>query len=257
MRQNEKPDNALLALSKLTMSQIPWLEADSLIFPPSTSAMEEPNGLLAVGGDLSPARLVAAYKLGIFPWFEENQPILWWSPSPRAVLFPPQVHISKSLKKRLRQQAFNVTGDHHFSLVVEHCAQVSRRGQDGTWITDEMLDAYSLLHDMGIAHSVEVWHQGQLAGGLYGLAIGGVFFGESMFSLVSDASKIAFVALCDQLQQWGFAVIDCQVTNPHLLSLGAEEIDRSRFNQLLSSNIERSMTYQWSGSWDLPSGNSD
>lgn len=235
----------------MTMSEIPWLEPGSLTFPPTTSALSDPNGLLAVGGDLSPARLIAAYRLGIFPWFDENQPILWWSPNPRAVLFPEKIHISKSLKKKLRQHTVTVTGDQQFLQVVEHCAQVPRSGQDGTWITDDMLDAYSVLHSMGVAHSVEVWQQGQLVGGLYGLVIGGVFFGESMFSLITDASKIAFVYLSVQLQRWGFALVDCQVTNPHLLSLGVEEIDRTLFSQLLSSNIDRTIEFYWAGNWDI------
>ncbi|MEH6909563.1 MAG: leucyl/phenylalanyl-tRNA--protein transferase [Oceanicoccus sp.] len=240
-----------MASSKKAMSQIPWLEPNSLAFPPTTSALPDPNGLLAVGGDLSPARLIAAYRLGIFPWFEEDQPILWWSPNPRAVLFPEKIHISKSLRKKLRQQTVTVTGDQQFSLVVEHCAKTPRGDQDGTWITDDMLDAYRMLHSMGVAHSVEVWHRGELVGGLYGLAIGGVFFGESMFSVLTDASKVAFVYLSRQLQRWGFAVVDCQVTNPHLLSLGAEEIDRPLFNQLLSSNIDRKIECCWSGDWDF------
>ncbi len=233
------------------MSQLPWLEPDDISFPPTTSALSDPNGLLAVGGDLSPARLIAAYRLGIFPWFDDGQPILWWSPNPRAVLFPEKIHLSKSLKKKLRKHVFSVTGDQQFSRVVAHCAQVPRGEQDGTWITDDMIDAYSELHRMGVAHSVEVWHEGQLVGGLYGLAIGGVFFGESMFSLITDASKVAFVYLSSQLQRWGFAVVDCQVTNPHLLSLGAEEIDRSRFNHLLSSNIDRTIKHHWAGNWNV------
>jgi len=238
------------------MSPIPWLEPDNVDFPPTDSALADPNGLLAVGGDLNPQRLIAAYRLGIFPWFSNDEPILWWSPNPRAVLFPEKIHISKSLKKTLRQQVFTVSADRQFHEVMQHCATIPRLGQDGTWISNDMLEAYQQLHRMGIAHSLEVWHQGKLVGGLYGLAIGGVFFGESMFSLKTDASKVAFVYLATQLQHWGFAVIDCQVTNDHLLSLGAQEIDRSLFNRLLSSNIDRNIDCNGSPHWQFNSTDS-
>ena len=231
------------------MSTIPWLDPATLDFPATENALDDPNGLLAVGGDLSPQRLIAAYRQGIFPWFEASQPILWWFPSPRAVLFPERIYLSKSLKKRIRQQHYTVTCDQQFRQVIEHCADTPRAGQDGTWITDEMLDAYCQLFEMGIAHSIEAWNNGQLVGGLYGIAIGKVFYGESMFSLSADASKVAFAHLAKQLENWGFAVIDCQISNPHLSSLGAEEISRESFNKLLSDNIDRPNEHNWSQDW--------
>lgn len=232
------------------MSIVPWLDPNDLEFPASELALTEPNGLLAIGGDLSPERLVQAYRHGVFPWYEEPQPILWWSPSPRAVLFPERIIVSKSLRKRIRRGDYAVTADQQFQQVIEHCASVPRAGQNGTWISQQMIDAYITLHQQGIAHSIEVWQQQQLVGGLYGLAIGGVFFGESMFSLRTDASKTAFVYLARQLQQWNFAMIDCQVSNPHLFSLGAEEIERSEFEQLLKLHIDNKLSPQWaSPSW--------
>lgn len=220
------------------MTQLPWIDPQQLDFPPIDTALEEPNGLLAAGGDLSPARLLNAYRQGIFPWFDDDQPILWWSPSPRAVIFPGRIYISKSMAKVLRKQEMYTTADLKFDEVIRHCADTDRPGQEGTWITDDMGDAYSELHRRGFAHSVEVWRDGQLVGGLYGIAIGKVFFGESMFSLCANASKVAFIHLCQQLQMWGYAVIDCQVSNPHLTSLGAIEIPRQQFNGLLEDNID-------------------
>lgn len=231
------------------MSDLHWLSDGGVEFPPPDHALSEPNGLLAVGGDLSPERLLEAYTRGIFPWYEASQPILWWSPNPRAVLFPKQVHISKSLRKTLRRRTFQVTVDRCFRDIMIHCATTARRGQDGTWITPEMLEAYCEMHRLGYAHSIEVWHQQQLVGGLYGLAIGRVFFGESMFSTMTDASKTALVYLCRQLDDWGFAVIDCQVSNPHLLSLGAEEIDRAVFSRLLSEYTGQVNEQCWPGDW--------
>ena len=232
------------------MSIVPWLDADHLAFPSSELALAEPNGLLAIGGDLSPERLIQAYRHGAFPWYEEPQPILWWSPNPRAVLFPEKIIISKSLRKRLRRGDYRVTADQQFRQVIEYCSSVPRAGQNGTWINRAIIDAYVRLHQRGVAHSIEVWHQQQLVGGLYGLAIGGIFFGESMFSLQTDASKTAFVYLARQLQQWNFAMIDCQVSNPHLFSLGAEEIERSEFERLLSLHLDNKLTPHWTGSWD-------
>ncbi len=232
------------------MSTVPWLEPATTDFPATETALEDPNGLLAVGGDLSTERLIAAYRQGIFPWFEDSQPILWWSPSPRAVLFPADIYLSKSLKKRLKRQEYSISCDQQFRQVMQHCADIPRAGQDGTWITDEMLDAYCDLFDQGIAHSVEVWHEGQLVGGLYGVAIGKVFFGESMFSLRTDASKVAFAHLARQLQHWEFAVIDCQVSNPHLTSLGAVEVDREVFTRLLSDNIDSKHSHNWNNDWN-------
>ncbi len=227
------------------MSTVPWLDAGNLHFPATDTALNEPNGLLAVGGDLQPERLIAAYRSGVFPWYEEPQPILWWSPSPRSVLFPANIIISRSLRKRLRRGEYRVTCDQAFPAVIRQCATTPRRDQDGTWIGSPMEAAYCRLHEMGVAHSFEVWHEQQLVGGLYGLAIGKVFFGESMFSTRSDASKVAFVHLAKQLQAWQFAVIDCQVSNPHLFSLGAEEIPRQQFTQLLTENIDKVAPSEW------------
>jgi len=201
-------------------------------FPDAELAEKEPNGLLALGGDLSPRRLINAYRHGIFPWYSDDQPILWWSPNPRTVLFPKQLKVSRSLQKTLRNKPFTVSFDRHFDHVVQNCAN-PRDTSDGTWITAEMEAAYIQLHKQQIAHSVEVWHEGKLVGGLYGVAIGGVFFGESMFSRISDASKIGFVHLTSHLIKWGYQLIDCQVYSNHLFSLGAQEITRSHFTHYL------------------------
>jgi len=216
---------------------IPILSTDpESPFPPTEQALEYPEGLLAAGGDLSPARLVNAYRRGIFPWYSDDQPILWWSPAPRCVLYPQHVHVSRRLRRRYNQGHFSLTVDQAFSQVIEACAE-PREDQAGTWITDEMLLAYIRLHKLGIAHSVETWVDGELAGGIYGLALGRIFFGESMFSKREDASKITLVALCRQLQQWNFTLLDCQVSNPHLLSMGAEDISRDEFEQLLKTAV--------------------
>ena len=211
-----------------------WLDPDdpNAPFPPLELAETDPDGLLAVGGDLSPQRLQRAYSQGIFPWYTDDQPILWWSPDPRTVLYPEGLRISRSLKKTLRNHPFNVTFDTAFEATMRACSEP--RGDDqGTWITDEMLNAYCQLNRLGYAHSVEVWQEQQLVGGLYGVAIGKVFFGESMFSRVTDASKVALVHLSRQLLAWDFRMIDCQVYSPHLASLGAEVIPRKSFSQLL------------------------
>lgn len=196
-------------------------------FPPVELA--SPEGLLAIGGDLRCERLLAAYRRGIFPWYNEGQPILWWSPDPRAVLFPEKIKIARSLRKTLRHGGFQVTLDRAFKEVMESCAAPRRKGATGTWITPAMVAAYCELHRQGYAHSVEAWRDGELVGGLYGVALGAVFFGESMFSRVSDASKVAFVNLVQQLQVWNFSLIDCQLSSAHLLSLGAEELPRKVF----------------------------
>lgn len=201
-------------------------------FPPVDRAEIEPNGLLAVGGDLSSDRLLNAYGQGIFPWYSKGQPILWWSPDPRTVLFPPRLKVSRSLSKTLRNKPFNVSFDQAFDAVVAACA-APRQYEEGTWITHEMMHAYRELYRLGHAHSVEVWYQDKLAGGLYGVSIGQVFFGESMFSAQRDGSKIALVLLVQKLLEWGYRMIDCQVYSPHLISLGAEEISRSRFCRYL------------------------
>ena len=203
-------------------------------FPAIDEALEYPQGLLAVGGDLSPTRLLNAYRHGIFPWYSEGEPILWWSPAPRCVLYPERVHVSRRLRRRYNQNVFQVTADQVFEQVIEACAE-SREDSEGTWITSDMCTAYSRLHKLGYAHSVEVWRESKLVGGVYGLALGSVFFGESMFSRVTDASKIGLVALCRQLQQWQFTLLDCQISNPHLLRMGAEEISRDVFQRHLEN----------------------
>jgi len=215
-----------------------WIDSRSnnLDFPDVNLALDEPDGLLAIGGDLKPQRLLAAYRMGIFPWYNEGQPILWWAPNPRAVLFPQHLKISRSLRKTLRKQSFTITLDQAFADVIKACSHPRNyETQPGTWITRDMKRAYQQLHDQGHAHSVECWHEGQLVGGLYGVAIGRVFFGESMFTRRSDASKVAFITLTQQLAHWGFGVIDCQIHSLHLESLGAETIQRERFTDLLNT----------------------
>ncbi|MBL8484898.1 MAG: leucyl/phenylalanyl-tRNA--protein transferase [Rhodocyclaceae bacterium] len=206
---------------------IPWLDADSP-FPPVSRALTDPNGLLAAGADLSPARLLDAYRHGIFPWYAEGEPILWWSPDPRMVLFPAEVRITRSLAKRLRRSDYEVHLDRSCSEVIAACGATRRHGA-GTWITPQMLAAYSRLHKLGYVHSVETWIDGKLAGGLYGVAIGRAFYGESMFTRATDASKIALAHLARYLEMRQFAVIDCQMTTAHLASLGGREIDRAQF----------------------------
>ena len=214
---------------------IPWL-GRAHVFPPLDSALEEPNGLLAAGGDLSPERLLAAYRLGIFPWFSEDDPILWWSPDPRMVLYPSELKVSRSLRKALRRGDYEIRVDSAFRAVMEACA-APRRGQAGTWISPRMIEAYCALHERGYAHSVETWRDGVLIGGLYGVAIGRAFFGESMFTRATDASKIALVHLVRQLERWRFGLIDCQMRTAHLASLGAREIPRSRFARELEQLV--------------------
>ena len=210
---------------------IPWLGSRDP-FPEVERALAEPNGLLAAGADLSLPRLLEAYRNGIFPWFTHDQPILWWSPDPRMVLFPAEVKVSRSLARTLRNTRFEVRADTAFDEVVDGCRQ-PRRGESGTWITEDMAEAYGALHRAGFAHSVETWLNGKLVGGLYGVALGRAFFGESMFTRVSDASKVALVALARQLQHWGFGVIDCQMNTAHLASFGAREIPRAEFTRRL------------------------
>jgi leucyl/phenylalanyl-tRNA---protein transferase len=218
----------------------------NLIFPPLELAEE--NGLLAVGGDLSTERLLLAYRLGIFPWYSDPDPILWWSPDPRLVLFPHELHVSRSLQKTLRQNRFHITLDSAFDAVIGACADIRNQSRESTWITDAMRFAYSGLHRAGFAHSVEAWSEGQLVGGLYGVSLGRAFFGESMFSIVRDASKVAFVTLVDYLSSRSFKIIDCQVRTEHLMRLGAREISRERFLEILKSTI-RKKTLQ--GKWSL------
>ncbi|HQS57233.1 MAG: leucyl/phenylalanyl-tRNA--protein transferase [Gallionellales bacterium 35-53-114] len=197
-------------------------------FPPVTQALHQPNGLLAAGGDLMPERLLDAYRQGIFPWFSAGDPILWWSPDPRMVLFPEEFKISKSLRKTLHKGKFEVRTDSAFEQVMRACA-LPREGQDGTWIQEEIIAAYVRLHKVGLAHSVETWMEGELVGGLYGVSLGRMFYGESMFSRKTDASKIALAHLTAQLKRWEFGMIDCQMNTPHLASMGAREISRREF----------------------------
>ncbi len=222
---------------------------DVLAFPPPEKA--EPNGLLAVGGDLSARRLVLAYAMGIFPWYSEGSPILWFSPDPRGVLVPERILVSRSLRKRLLAPHFEVSLDTDFGGVLRHCAEVPRPGQQGTWITADMIEAYDRLFELGLAHSVEVRHQGRLVGGLYGVSLGSVFFGESMFALETDASKVALVWLVRQLALRGFKMIDCQVRNEHLRSMGAEEWPRERFLAVLANCLQ---TPTQAGPWRFDEG---
>jgi leucyl/phenylalanyl-tRNA--protein transferase len=206
-------------------------------FPPTHEALDEPNGLLAGGGDLSPKRLLNAYRKGIFPWYSTGSPILWWSPAPRCVLYPEDVYVSRRTRRRFNSGRYRLSIDRAFAEVIRACAQ-PRPGEDGTWITPDMEQAYIDLHGLGHAHSLEVWSEGELAGGIYGLALGGVFFGESMFSARTDGSKIALIALCRLLVRAGFRLMDCQVSNPHLRRMGAVEISRKKFEYELSAGVE-------------------
>lgn len=221
-----------------------WLRADDLGFPPLNKALREPNGLLAAGGDLRAERLLAAYRHGCFPWYQDGQPLLWWSPDPRTVLFPDELHVSRSLGKCLRQQRFSVTFDQDFAAVIQACSG-PRAYADGTWITRDMQAAYRTLHGLGYAHSVEVRQGSELVGGLYGLAIGRLFFGESMFSRADNASKVGFVTLVKQLARWGFALIDCQMPTEHLHSLGARAISRERFAGYLECFLDQPSDADW------------
>ena len=206
---------------------IPWLDGGKP-FPPPHRALREPNGLLAAGGDLSVERLLDAYRHGIFPWFSDDQPILWWSPDPRMILVPSEMSISRSLRKRVRKREYEVRADTAFRAVMSACAE-PREGQAGTWITGQMIDAYTALHHAGFAHSIETWLDGNLVGGLYGVALGRAFYGESMFMRATDASKVALAHLARQLERWEFGLVDCQMVTGHLASLGAREIPRADF----------------------------
>jgi leucyl/phenylalanyl-tRNA--protein transferase len=207
--------------------------SSELVFPPVNQANRD--GILAIGGDLSPERLQLAYKSGIFPWFEDGEPIMWWSPNPRMVLFLDELIISKSMRNILNRNVFTVTFNQNFKDVISNCQNIKRDGQNGTWITNYMIEAYCKLNDLGIAKSVEVWQNEKLVGGLYGIDLGHVFCGESMFSLVSNASKVAFIALVNQLKAANYKLLDCQVYNPHLESLGCREINRTHFMKILNS----------------------
>lgn len=201
--------------------------------------MADPSGILAVGGDLSPQRLLQAYQTGVFPWFNESDPIVWWSPDPRMVLYPAEVKVSQSMRKVLRDKTFKVTLDHAFKAVITNCKAQKRAGQKGTWITQEMLDAYVLLHKQGYAHSVEVWKDDVLAGGLYGVSLGGFFAGESMFSKTTNASKVAFITLARVLEKLNFTMLDCQIYTKHLASLGAREISREQYLEELKRSLQQ------------------
>lgn len=207
----------------------------SLSFPPVSEA--NADGILAIGGDLSPERLLLAYKSGIFPWFNEGEPIIWWSPDPRMVLFPDEIVVSKSMRAVFKQRKFNVTFNKDFKSVISNCQKIKRYGQQGTWITDEMRHAYCRLHELGFGKSVEVWQDDELVGGLYGVDLGHVFCGESMFSKASNASKVAFISLANQLKERKYQLIDCQVYNEHLESLGCREIDRADFMKIVTKSL--------------------
>ncbi len=226
---------------------IPWL-GHNAAFPPLSRALAEPNGLLAAGGELTATRLINAYQNGIFPWYSEGQPLLWWSPDPRMVLAPAALKISRSLGKRLKKGDFEVRVDSAFATVMRACA-APRDGHGGTWITDDMVAAYTELHQRGLAHSVETWINGELAGGLYGVALGRMFYGESMFTRATDASKIALAHLARQLTRWQFGMIDCQMNTAHLASLGAHEMPRADFVRELKVlvNCEPPPSWQFDG----------
>jgi leucyl/phenylalanyl-tRNA---protein transferase len=217
-------------------------------FPATSKALTVPDGLLAIGGCLSQTRLINAYRQGIFPWYSPDEPILWWSPNPRLVLFPDKLQVSRSLSKTLRRKKFTISIDRAFTEVMQACA-APRRVEKDTWISDDIRRAYNDLHQSGYAHSCEAWLDGRLVGGLYGVAIGQVFFGESMFHRESDASKVAFVELVGHLTRWGFELIDCQVSTDHLISLGAEEIPRSKFINLLGQYCSRQPA---ASAWRIP-----
>ena len=227
---------------------LPWLDADTP-FPPLETALRDPNGLLAAGDELTPERLLSAYQGGIFPWFSAGDPVLWWSPDPRMVLVPEEFKLSRSLHKRLRRQEFEVTTDTAFRQVMQGCASTPREGQNGTWIVEAIIDAYSALHELGLAHSVECWQtdvtgQRRLIGGLYGVCLGRMFYGESMFSHVTDASKTAFAHLVRWLRQNQVELIDCQMNTDHLASLGAREIPRTDFADRLQKLIAQA-PFNW------------
>jgi len=221
-------------------------------FPPVETALRDPNGLLAAGGDLSTERLIGAYGRGIFPWFGEDDPVLWWSPDPRMVLWLRDLHVSRSLRRTIRSRRYSVTLDAAFPQVVEACA-APRDAEGGTWITSDMMKAYDRLAALGYAHSVEVWSEGELAGGLYGVALGRMFYGESMFSRSADASKVALVYLVCQLERWGFELIDCQMATAHLASFGAREIPRTEFLEHVGRLVRLpAVPSPWAPHPDLP-----
>ncbi len=226
---------------------LPELRKTSHLFPLAREASEE--GLLAYGGDLNPNRILKAYREGIFPWYSDEDPILWWSPNPRLLLFPQDFKTNKSFRRVLRNKGFEVKFDRNFEAVIGYCGEVPRAGQEGTWLTQEMKEAYMELHDMGFAHSVETYYEGKLVGGLYGLALGGAFFGESMFSLMSDASRVSLYALSDICVKKSYDFIDCQVETPHLVRWGAKLIERNDFLDRLEKTLEKNTDFGAWSSW--------
>ena len=228
---------------------IPWLDGDTPL-PPVESALREPNGLLAAGGELTPARLLDAYRHGVFPWFSPGQPILWWSPDPRMVMHPEEFRLSRSLARVIRNGGFEVRLDTAFETVMRACA-APRPGQDGTWIQEDMIEAYCALHELGYAHSFEAWLDGELVGGLYGVAVGRMFYGESMFSRTSNASKVALAHLVRQLERWDFPLIDCQMNTAHLASLGARDIPRAEFVEQVQELVNCAPVTRWRFDADL------
>ncbi len=211
---------------------------NDVVFP--NPELADDNGIIAIGGDLEPGRLLQAYRMGIFPWFNENDPIVWWSPDPRMVMHPSELKVSHSMRKILRDNIFRVTFDQEFEAVIRNCREQKRPGQKGTWITDEMIKAYLQLHHLGYAHSVEVWKDNNLAGGLYGMSLGKMFAGESMFSKMSNASKTGFIILARKLESLGFEMIDCQMHTQHLASMGAKAISRKKYLRMLQESLQNS-----------------
>ena len=237
----------------MTSPDFPYLtESEMYPFPSPDTSTEE--GVVGIGGNLSPGMLLSAYRQGIFPWYSGDQPILWWSPDPRFVLFPDELHVSKSMKCFLRQNPFTYSFDRFFAKVIRECARADRPGQEGTWITEEMISGYTKLHDLGYAHSVEVLENGHLVGGMYGVSLGTLFFGESMFSSVSNASKAALFVLIQFSAKLGLSLLDCQVYTDHLASMGARSVPRSAFLTLLEEGLE-ARTYK--GSWTKLIGNAE
>ncbi len=225
-----------------------FIISDKNEFPSPDLARED--GLLAMGGNLSQKRLLLAYSMGIFPWFSEGEPVLWWSPDPRLVLYPEELNVSSSLKKTIKKSIFRITMDKAFEQVINECAQIRIQNHEPTWIMNDMITAYTNLHKSGFAHSVEAWHDEELAGGLYGVSLGRCFFGESMFTRVSNASKVAFAALVEYLKEHSFDIIDCQVTTEHLKSMGAKEIPRKLFLQQLKTSLQKPTRQgKWDFSW--------
>ncbi|MEE8551834.1 MAG: leucyl/phenylalanyl-tRNA--protein transferase [Desulfobacterales bacterium] len=224
-----------------------FLLSDKIAFPPPRLAPRD--GLLAVGGDLSQKRLLLAYSMGIFPWFSDNEPIIWWSPDPRLVLYPRDVRVSRTLRKIIKKNMFHLTMDSAFDQVINQCAQTRLQNNEGTWLVKDMIDAYCKLHESGFAHSVEAWYNNKLVGGLYGVSLGRCFFGESMFAHFSNASNVALVRLVEYLNDLSFDMIDCQVTTDHLIRFGAREIPRIRFLEQLEKSLEKPTLR---GKWSLP-----